>query len=222
VTLLLIGLVGGFITGISPCVLPVLPVIFVSGGMAGDKDADGRSGPASGRRPFLVVAGLAISFSLITLLGTVILDALPIPADALRWAGLVVLALLGLALGAVYVPCAGPVLAAITVAGATGHARRPPHPRPRGLLLHVRLTDDPRGASCQRRMAASEPAVTSRVPSAENAIDSTLPWWVSRGGVSAAGPAGRETSQKRTVPSALPIASSVPSGETALHHTASR
>jgi cytochrome c biogenesis protein CcdA len=27
---------------------------------------------------------------------------------------------LGLALGAVYVPCAGPVLAAITVAGATG------------------------------------------------------------------------------------------------------
>src|SRR6185503_5447586 len=29
--------------------------------------------------------------------------------------------LLGLALGAVFVPCAGPVLAAITVAGATGH-----------------------------------------------------------------------------------------------------
>ena len=28
--------------------------------------------------------------------------------------------MLGLALGAVYVPCAGPVLAAITVAGATG------------------------------------------------------------------------------------------------------
>src|SRR6185437_14124285 len=29
--------------------------------------------------------------------------------------------LLGIALGAVFVPCAGPVLAAITVAGATGH-----------------------------------------------------------------------------------------------------
>ena len=31
-TLILIGLIGGFITGISPCILPVLPVIFLSGG----------------------------------------------------------------------------------------------------------------------------------------------------------------------------------------------
>lgn len=29
---ILIGLLGGFITGISPCILPVLPVIFLSGG----------------------------------------------------------------------------------------------------------------------------------------------------------------------------------------------
>jgi hypothetical protein len=28
----LIGLVGGVITGLSPCILPVLPVIFLSGG----------------------------------------------------------------------------------------------------------------------------------------------------------------------------------------------
>jgi cytochrome c biogenesis protein CcdA len=35
VTLVLIGLVGGLITGISPCVLPVLPVIFLSGGAQG-------------------------------------------------------------------------------------------------------------------------------------------------------------------------------------------
>ena len=30
--LVLIGLLGGLITGISPCILPVLPVIFLSGG----------------------------------------------------------------------------------------------------------------------------------------------------------------------------------------------
>ena len=146
ITLVLIGLVGGLITGISPCVLPVLPVIFLSGGAQGARTGRGR--------PYFVVAGLAVSFSVFTLLGTLLLSALPLPKDTIRWAGLVVLLLLGiammvprveallerpfaripqgrvgsehggfvlgLALGAVYVPCAGPVLAAITVAGATG------------------------------------------------------------------------------------------------------
>ncbi|BDZ60780.1 hypothetical protein Lsed01_00109 [Demequina sediminis] len=31
-TLAIIGLLGGLITGISPCILPVLPVIFLTGG----------------------------------------------------------------------------------------------------------------------------------------------------------------------------------------------
>ena len=142
-TLVLIGLVGGLITGISPCVLPVLPAVFMAG--------------SNSRRPYLVVLGLALSFSVFTLLGTLILSALHLPQGVIRWAGLTVLLLLGigmilpwferflerpfaripalqvnpdrrgggfvlgLALGAVYVPCAGPVLAAITVAGATGH-----------------------------------------------------------------------------------------------------
>jgi cytochrome c biogenesis protein CcdA/thiol-disulfide isomerase/thioredoxin len=166
-TLALIGLVGGVITGISPCVLPVLPVVFLSGGAqaarperrsrvtAGGVALAEPQPPAVGsRRPYLVVAGLALSFSLVTLLGALVLAALPVPQDAIRWAGLVLLVLLGvgmiappverllerpfariprrsagtdrgsfvlgLALGAVYVPCAGPVLAAITVAGATG------------------------------------------------------------------------------------------------------
>ncbi|MBO3746038.1 redoxin domain-containing protein [Streptosporangiaceae bacterium NEAU-GS5] len=138
--LVLIGFLGGLITAISPCVLPVLPVIFLSGGAEG--------------RPYRVVASLTLSFSLIILLGTLLLRALPLPDGTFRWAGLVVLVLLGvglmvprveellergfswipqrgvnagrggfvlgLALGAVYVPCAGPVLAAISVAGATG------------------------------------------------------------------------------------------------------
>ena len=105
-------------------------------------------------RPYLVIAGLVVSFSLFTLLGSLLLALLNLPQDFLRWAGIVVLVLigiglivpqfqhllekpfskipqknvgtdrsgfgLGLALGAVYVPCAGPVLAAITVAGSTG------------------------------------------------------------------------------------------------------
>ena len=173
--LVLIGFLGGVVTGISPCVLPVLPVVFLSGGAQGG-GAVGRAAPSrderdrlrrsraglealrtarrSRLRPYLIVAGLTLSFSLITLLGTLVLSALPLPKDIIRWTGLAVLVLLGiamlfprveellerpftripqlrvtgehggfilgLALGAVYVPCAGPVLAAITVAGATG------------------------------------------------------------------------------------------------------
>jgi cytochrome c biogenesis protein CcdA/thiol-disulfide isomerase/thioredoxin len=101
------------------------------------------------------VLGLTLSFSVFTVLGSLVLRALPLPQDIIRWAGIGILALLGigmmvprfeswleapfarltpsrvrgrdrggfvlgLALGAVYVPCAGPVLATIAVAGATG------------------------------------------------------------------------------------------------------
>jgi cytochrome c biogenesis protein CcdA/thiol-disulfide isomerase/thioredoxin len=180
-TLALIGFVGGLITGISPCILPVLPVIFLSGGAQAARVGDSKAAagatknpqakaqpktepkPApetelepvpSSKRPYLVIAGLVVSFSVFTLVGSLILSLLHLPQDFLRWAGLVVLVVigvglivprfqeilekpfswipqrsvgtdrggfvLGLALGAVYVPCAGPVLAAITVAGATG------------------------------------------------------------------------------------------------------
>ncbi|GAA2967383.1 cytochrome c biogenesis protein DipZ [Actinokineospora diospyrosa] len=157
-TLALIGLVGGLVTGISPCILPVLPVLFFSGTQSARLDAGGGVAVAertvSRARPYLVIAGLVVSFTLVTLLGSLLLSVLGLPQDVLRWAGLVVLALigiglivprfehllerpfswipqrnpdaskggfaLGLALGAVYVPCAGPVLAAITVAGSTG------------------------------------------------------------------------------------------------------
>ncbi|MEU4421818.1 cytochrome c biogenesis protein/redoxin [Actinoplanes sp. NPDC024001] len=150
VSLALIGFVGGVITGLSPCILPVLPVILLSGGAQGARDG----GAGRGRRPYLVVAGLVLSFSVFTLVGTVALAALPVPQSVIRWAGLGALVLLGiglivprverwleapfawipqrqaraedggfvlgLVLGTVYVPCAGPVLAAIAVAGATG------------------------------------------------------------------------------------------------------
>ena len=116
---------------------------------------DGDEAPATSRwRPYLVVAGLVISFTAFTLLGSTLLNLLHLPQDVIRWAGIVLLALigvgmiipkvmeilerpfarfqrsgsagpsngflLGLVLGAAYVPCAGPVLAAVSVAGSTG------------------------------------------------------------------------------------------------------
>src|SRR5690242_2834042 len=92
-TLVLVGFVGGLVTGISPCVLPVLPVIFLS--------SAGRSGPDAertevGSRPLMVVLGLTISFSVFTVLGSLVLRALPVPQDAIRWAGILILALLGI------------------------------------------------------------------------------------------------------------------------------
>jgi cytochrome c biogenesis protein CcdA/thiol-disulfide isomerase/thioredoxin len=153
-TLVLIGLVGGIITGLSPCVLPVLPVVLLGGGSAAAPGAE-LDPEAARRRPYLVVLGLTLSFAVFTLFGSLVLASLHLPADAIRWLGLALLVLvglgllvpplghllerpfyrfpqrvtgtgrngfvLGIALGAVFVPCAGPVLAAITVAGATGH-----------------------------------------------------------------------------------------------------
>ena len=150
-TIALIGFLGGLITGISPCILPVLPVIFLSS-MDSGTGASSRSMRAA-TRPYMVIAGLVCSFSIATLIGSALLQALHLPQDAIRWAALVVLTLiglglifpplqhlierpfaflpqrrigsstdgfgLGLTLGALYVPCAGPVLAAIVVAGGT-------------------------------------------------------------------------------------------------------
>lgn len=152
-TLALIGLVGGLITGVSPCVLPMLPIIFVTAGTPGQQPSEAERRANRGR-PFKIILGVIVAFSIIALAGSSLLAALGLPDSFLRWTGLVVLSLvgiglifpplghlierpfyrlpkltkndsgpfvLGLGLGTLYVPCAGPVLAAITVAGATGH-----------------------------------------------------------------------------------------------------
>lgn len=145
VTLIAIGLIGGLITGISPCILPVLPVVFFAG-------AD--NGGRSRARPYVIIAGLVVGFSTVALVGALLIRALGLPADTIKFVGLSVLIavglglifpwvqdrlerlfrwipkrppdangngfVLGLGLGLLYVPCAGPVLAAITIAGATG------------------------------------------------------------------------------------------------------
>ena len=169
-----IGFVAGLIAGISPCILPVLPVVLVAGatvpaGTAADPSgAEDTSGvrtatpvtgaPARGRartrsaRAYAVVAGLVVSFSVVVLVGSSLLSFLGLPQDFLRDAGLVVLGvvaaglvvpplgdllerpfarlgrrqpkggssgfMLGLGLGVVFAPCAGPVLSAITSVSA--------------------------------------------------------------------------------------------------------
>ena len=97
VSLALIGLVGGLITGISPCILPVLPVIFFSGttgtpdgtvpatpnamcpAVSGDRRVGGELQPGH--------AG-----------GSALLSLLHLPQDAIRWVALVALVAIGLGL----------------------------------------------------------------------------------------------------------------------------
>jgi cytochrome c biogenesis protein CcdA/thiol-disulfide isomerase/thioredoxin len=139
--LLGIAFVAGLITALSPCVLPVLPVL-LAGGAAGGT-----------RRPYAIVAGVVLSFTVFTVTAAALLDALGLPQDLLRNVAVALLVLagaaialprlgellqrpflalsrrrpgelgggvvLGLALGLVFVPCAGPVLAAITALAAS-------------------------------------------------------------------------------------------------------
>jgi cytochrome c biogenesis protein CcdA/thiol-disulfide isomerase/thioredoxin len=140
IILLAIGFVAGVITALSPCVLPVLPIVF-----AGSAAGDGY------RRALAIIAGLVVSFTTFTLTAGALLAALGLPEDLLRNLSigmLFVLAatlvfprvamlierplafmsrrrvgdrgafLLGVSLGLVFVPCAGPVLATISVLSA--------------------------------------------------------------------------------------------------------
>ena len=141
--LLGVAFVAGVITSLSPCVLPVLPII-----LAGSASSTNR------RRPYAIVAGLIVSFTVFTLTGGALLSALGLPEDLLRDLAIVAMLVmaasllskrvawllerpllfltrrrpstdgsglvLGLSLGLVFVPCAGPVLAAVTVLAASG------------------------------------------------------------------------------------------------------
>jgi cytochrome c biogenesis protein CcdA/thiol-disulfide isomerase/thioredoxin len=138
IVLLGIGFVAGIVTAISPCVLPVLPILLAGG--------------ASGRNPLRIVAGVVVSFTVFTLFASWLLSQLGLPQDFLRNLAIVLLFvtaatllvpraallierplaffsrlrptnvgggfLLGATLGLVFVPCAGPVLATVTVVAA--------------------------------------------------------------------------------------------------------
>jgi cytochrome c biogenesis protein CcdA/thiol-disulfide isomerase/thioredoxin len=136
-----LAFVAGLITAVSPCVLPVLPIVLGSG--IGDNR----------RRPYAIIAGLASCFLVSIVFAAWALDALGLPQDLLRnvsigllflmaailvfpQVGVVVerpLArlsrgpsgdlgggfLLGCALGFVFVPCGGPAIGYVTSSAAT-------------------------------------------------------------------------------------------------------
>jgi cytochrome c biogenesis protein CcdA/thiol-disulfide isomerase/thioredoxin len=138
VILIGVGFVAGIVTALSPCVLPVLPIVLAGG--------------ATGRRPLAIVAGIVASFTVFTLFAAWLLDLAGLPEDLLRDLAIALLFvvaltllwpwfaellarplqaltrrgsgdlgggfLLGASLGLVFVPCAGPVLAAVTVIAA--------------------------------------------------------------------------------------------------------
>jgi cytochrome c biogenesis protein CcdA/thiol-disulfide isomerase/thioredoxin len=145
VILIAFAFLAGLVTILSPCILPLLPLVLATGSGGGKL------------RPPGVIAGLVVSFAVFTLILTALVAALGIPAGALRWVAVGALALFGLALlipafgarlepvfgwlaglgagrggsglvgglglgatlGLVWAPCAGPILASVIVLAAT-------------------------------------------------------------------------------------------------------
>jgi cytochrome c biogenesis protein CcdA/thiol-disulfide isomerase/thioredoxin len=149
ITLFFAALVAGVATFLSPCVLPIVPVVLATSTTGGR------------RRPFGIAIGLAVAFVAFTLAASRILDALGLPQDLLHTIAVILLAFVGLmllapflaewagrvfqplaaraggaasggdgfwsgiglgaALSLVWTPCAGPILAAVTALAAEHH-----------------------------------------------------------------------------------------------------
>src|SRR3954451_13308412 len=147
VILLAFAFLAGAATALSPCVLPVLPAVLSAGGAGGRRRplgvvfglsatftitivgvAEVVGGVGLGTDPLRFVAVLVLAGFGIALLFPRVAAALEAPLARLSrygprsrgdgfWSGVIV----GAALGFVYTPCAGPILAAvITVSAATG------------------------------------------------------------------------------------------------------
>lgn len=147
--LLLFAFLSGLVTTLTPCVLPILPVVLATTAQNGV------------RRPLGVVFGLIVSFTFFTLFLTSIIKLLGLPDDLMRLSAVAVLFLFGLVmvvprlammfektssrltnnrifsglaggktgfwggfvigcvLGLLWTPCAGPILASVIVLAAT-------------------------------------------------------------------------------------------------------
>lgn len=144
--LILFAFLGGIITVLSPCILPVLPVVLSASA------AEGK------RRPYGVITGFIISFTAVTLSLSTIVRVFDLSPDVLRFAAVVVILILGLtllipklqlqfekltaglarkgssgksrsgftgglitgfSLGFVWAPCAGPIMAAVITLAIT-------------------------------------------------------------------------------------------------------
>lgn len=148
--LLFFGFLAGIATTLSPCILPILPIM-LSGAVGGKK------------RPYGIILGFVLSFSVFTLFITAIVQSLGVDLDILRWVAAGILILMGLAmlfpammnklngltgklssskavqnsqsksglgggfltgltLGLIWTPCAGPILASVITLAATQQA----------------------------------------------------------------------------------------------------
>ena len=143
--LILFGFLAGAATAVSPCVLPVLPIVLSAGTLGGR------------RRPLGIVIGLTLSFTFASVLLVYLISAFELPNSLLRTLAVLTLIgfgitlivpplaarlegfmsrftgrlkidqrgtgfgsgmLIGLALGLVYAPCAGPILAGVITTSA--------------------------------------------------------------------------------------------------------
>ena len=145
--LLLFGFafLAGVVTILSPCILPILPIVL--SGISGDK-----------KRPFGIIAGFVLSFTLFTLFLATLVRLTGIPSNTLRIVAAIVLLVFGLSLlipqfqllmeklfskfsafgpkttphaglwggfiigltiGIVWTPCVGPILASVIALAAT-------------------------------------------------------------------------------------------------------
>ncbi|HEX2978567.1 MAG TPA: cytochrome c biogenesis protein DipZ [Candidatus Babeliales bacterium] len=152
IILILFSFLAGIVTVLSPCILPVLPLLLSAGVGEGKK------------RPLGIVCGLIVSFSFFTLTLTALVQLTGISPDFLRYIAIAIVTffgltlifpsidqwferatagvaligqnlqsfsittgsgflsgfIIGIALGLIWTPCGGPILAAITTLVATG------------------------------------------------------------------------------------------------------
>lgn len=146
IILLLFAFLAGIVTILSPCILPILPIV-LSGSVSGDK-----------RRPYGIILGFILSFTFFTLFLATIIKLTGIPTNTLRiFAGIVLLIfglslfvhqlqelmeklfsklsvfgpkanpnagfwggfVIGLTIGIVWTPCVGPILGSVIALAAT-------------------------------------------------------------------------------------------------------
>lgn len=145
--LLVFAFLAGIVTVLSPCILPLLPIILSSSGTSGKQ------------KPFGVVVGFVISFTFFTLLLSTIVRLSGVSAESLRFLSILILLIfgtsllipaiqlqteilfsrlankapsmkgkssffggvvIGLSLGLLWTPCVGPILASVISLALTG------------------------------------------------------------------------------------------------------
>ena len=145
--LIIFAFIAGVVTILSPCILPLLPIILSS------SDSTGK------QKPFGVVVGFILSFTFFTLFLSTIVKLTGVPANSLRFLSIVILTVfgvsllvpkiqltiellfsrlarlipssqkhkgffggifIGLSLGLLWTPCVGPILASVISLAITG------------------------------------------------------------------------------------------------------